>query len=89
MTCLIEKDLGAIHLQAYLNIVQIVLSVVLVVVVLMQTKGSGIGGIFGAETSVFRTRRGVQKTLFQFTVALAILFVVVSLLSVWYAKSIA
>ncbi|TAK27935.1 MAG: preprotein translocase subunit SecG [Chloroflexota bacterium] len=76
-------------MQAYLNIVQIVLSVVLVVVVLMQTKGSGIGGIFGAETSVFRTRRGVQKTLFQFTVALAILFVVVSLLSVWYAKSIA
>jgi len=75
-------------LQAYLNIVQIVLSVVLVVVVLMQTKGSGIGGIFGAETSVFRTRRGVQKTLFQFTVALAAIFVLVSLLSVWYVKSI-
>ena len=75
-------------MQAYLNIVQIVLSVVLVVVVLMQTKGSGIGGIFGAETSVFRTRRGVQKTLFQFTVALAAIFVLVSLLSVWYVKSI-
>ena len=75
-------------MQAYLNIVQIVLSVVLVVVILIQTKGSGIGGIFGAETSVFRTRRGVQKTLFQFTVALAAIFVLVSLLSVWYVKSI-
>lgn len=76
-------------MQAYLNTVQIILSVVLIVVVLLQTKGSGIGGIFGAETSVFRTRRGVQKTLFQITVGLAVIFVLVSLLSVWYAKSIA
>ena len=75
-------------MQAYLNVVQIILVVVFIVVVLLQTKGSGFGGAFGAETSVFRTRRGVQKTLFQFTVALAVIFVAVALLNVWYAKSL-
>ena len=75
-------------MQAYLNVVQIILAVVLIVVVLLQTKGSGFGGAFGAETSVFRTRRGVQKTLFQFTVALAVIFVAVALINVWYAKSL-
>jgi len=75
-------------LQAYVNIVQIILAVVLIVAVLLQTKGSGFGGAFGAETSVFRTRRGVQKTLFQFTIALAVIFVGLALLNVWYARSL-
>ena len=66
----------------YLNIAQIIISVALVVVILMQTKSSGgLGGIFGGDGSVFRTRRGVERTLFNFTIVLSVAFLVVSLLS--------
>ncbi len=66
----------------YLNLAQIIISVALVTVILMQTKSSGgLGGIFGGDGSLFRTRRGVEKTLFNFTVVLAVAFLVVSLLS--------
>ncbi len=69
-------------MSVYLNIAQIIISVALVVVILMQTKSSGgLGGIFGSDGSVFRTRRGVEKTLFNFTIALSVAFLVVSLLS--------
>lgn len=66
----------------YLNLAQIIISVALVTVILMQTKSSGgLGGIFGGDGSLFRTRRGVEKTLFNFTVVLAVAFLIVSLLS--------
>lgn len=66
----------------YLNIAQIIISVALVIVILMQTKSSGgLGGIFGGDGSVFRTRRGVERTLFNFTIVLSVAFLVVSLLS--------
>jgi preprotein translocase subunit SecG len=66
----------------YLNIAQIIISIALVVVILMQTKSSGgLGGIFGGDGSVFRTRRGVERTLFNFTIVLSVAFLVVSLLS--------
>jgi preprotein translocase subunit SecG len=69
-------------LGLYLNIAQIIISVALVVVILMQTKSSGgLGGIFGGDGSVFRTRRGVERTLFNFTIVLSVAFLVVSLLS--------
>ncbi len=68
---------------AYLNIAQIIVSVVLVVVVLLQAKGASLGGMFGSDSSsVFRTRRGVQKTLYQFTILMAVVFVIISLVSV-------
>lgn len=67
----------------YLNIVQIIISVVLTLAVLLQAKGTALGSVFGNDaSSVFRTRRGVQKTLFQFTIILAFFFIVVSLVSV-------
>jgi len=48
---------------------------------MLQVRGGGLGGIFGQPDSVFRTKRGVEKTLFQLTVALVVLFVVVSVLT--------
>ncbi|MHB0868431.1 MAG: preprotein translocase subunit SecG [Chloroflexota bacterium] len=69
-------------MQTYLNLVQILLSIVLILVVLLQTKGSGFGGAFGAETSAYRSRRGVERTLFNFTIVLAVLFVLISIVSV-------
>jgi preprotein translocase subunit SecG len=56
-----------------LFIIQIVLSVVMVVLVLFQTKG-GLGGIFGGEGSVAHRRRGVEKTLFRVTIGVSVVF---------------
>jgi preprotein translocase subunit SecG len=65
----------------FLNWAQIVISVALVLACLMQVRGSGLGGIFGQADTVYRTKRGVEKTLFQFTVIFAVLFIIVSVLS--------
>lgn len=63
-------------------IVQVILAIVLIVVLLMQAKGSSFGGIFGGDSSsVYRTRRGFEKRLFQFTIGLAITFFLVALIS--------
>ncbi len=68
-------------MNPYLSIAQIVLAVALVLAILLQVKGGGLGGIFGQADSVYRTRRGMEKTLFQLTVVLVVLFVVVSIVS--------
>jgi preprotein translocase subunit SecG len=71
-----------VDVKTALLIVQIVLAIVLITVVLMQSKGSSLGGIFGGDaSSVYRTRRGFEKRLFQFTIGLAILFFLVALIS--------
>jgi len=63
-----------------LNFIQIVVSVTLVVVILAQVRGQG-SGLFGAAESSFRTRRGLEKTLFQFTIFLVFTFIVISIIS--------
>ena len=65
----------------YLYIAQIVVSVALTGVALLQVKGGGLGGIFGQADTVYRTKRGVEKTLFQLTIALVVIFVVLSIVS--------
>lgn len=70
-----------------LNIAQILVSVALAVVLLLQAKGSGFGAGLGGSTSMFRTRRGIEKTLFQLTIVLVVLFVVISLISVFAART--
>ena len=69
-------------MQTYLNIAQIIAAIVLTVVILLQVRGGGLGGIFGQPDSTYRSRRGMEKTLFQFTIALVILFIVLSILSI-------
>lgn len=68
-------------MQTYLSVAQIVLSIALILAVLFQVRGGGLGGIFGQPTTVFRTKRGVEKTLFQLTIALVVLFVIVAILT--------
>ena len=67
-------------MQTYLIVAQMVLSVALILVLLFQVRGGGLGGIFGQPDTVYRTKRGVEKTLFQFTIVLAVLFIIISLL---------
>jgi preprotein translocase subunit SecG len=68
-------------MQTYLFIAQIVLSAALILVILIQVRGGGLGGIFGQADSVYRTRRGVEKTLFQLTIVLVVLFIVISIIT--------
>jgi preprotein translocase subunit SecG len=71
----------------YMHVIQIVISIALVAVILVQAKGQGgLGGIFGGEGGgVYRTRRGVEKTLFNVTIGLAVVFFLVSIASVLVA----
>ncbi len=66
-------------MQTSFDIAQIILTVALVLAILMQVRGGGLGGIFGQADTVYRTKRGVEKTLFQFTIILTVLFVTVAL----------
>jgi len=68
--------------QVYLNIVQILISIVLIIVVLLQTRGAGFSATFSSDSSIYRSRRGVEKTLFNFTIGLAVVFVLISIVSV-------
>ena len=67
-----------------MNFLQIVISTILIVVVLLQVKGSGFGAALGGMSggSVFRTKRGLERTLFQATIILVVVFIFVSFLSV-------
>jgi preprotein translocase subunit SecG len=68
-------------MQTYFNVAQIVLSIALILVIMFQVRGGGLGGIFGQPDTVYRTRRGVEKTLFQLTIALVILFIIISIIT--------
>ncbi|MFC2025116.1 preprotein translocase subunit SecG [Chloroflexota bacterium] len=68
-------------MQTFFNVTQIVLSIALVLAILLQVKGGGLGGIFGQADTVFRTRRGVERTLFRLTIVLVILFIIISIVS--------
>lgn len=69
-------------MPTYLITGQILVTIALIVVVLFQSKGGGLGGIFGQSDSVYRTRRGVEKILFYLTIILAVIFVVFAILIV-------
>jgi preprotein translocase subunit SecG len=59
----------------YLNIALIIISVLLILSVILQSKGAGLGGLTGADTgSVYTARRGVERTLFWITIVLSVVF---------------
>jgi preprotein translocase subunit SecG len=67
----------------YLQIVQLIVSICLIVAVLLQVKGGGLGGLFGGgDAGIYKTRRGAEKTLFNLTIGLVVLFFVFSFASV-------
>jgi len=69
-----------VDLTDYLNLAEILISIALIAVILLQVKGEGVGGL--QSGSFVRTRRGLEKTLFQLTIVLIIIFLVVSAVSV-------
>jgi len=68
----------------YLNVIQIIISLTLMVIILIQVKGEGGGGMFGGGVGVARTRRGLERTLFNATIVLAAIFLLISFLSAFF-----
>lgn len=69
-------------MSVYLNIAQIIIAIALVGLMVMQSKGAGLGRMFGGQGSIYKTRRGVEKTMFNLTIILAVVFFVTALLNV-------
>jgi preprotein translocase subunit SecG len=65
--------------NAPLAIGQILVSIALVAAILLQARGTGLSGTFGGDSAVYRSRRGIEKRLWQFTIILLALFVLFSL----------
>jgi len=65
-----------------LSVLQIVTSLVLIVVILLQAQGTGLGGLFGGGGEEYRSKRGIEKILFYLTIILSVVFLGLSLLGV-------
>jgi preprotein translocase subunit SecG len=65
--------------RQYFQIVQIVVSIALIIAILLQARGAGLGSVFGGTGTVFKTRRGVDRLLFRMTIAFTVIFAVVSI----------
>ena len=68
-------------MQTAILVAQIILAIALIASILLQQRGTGLGGAFGGEVTAYRSRRGIERTLFRLTIILAILFVGFSLLN--------
>ena len=68
----------------YINIIQLVAAIVLIIAILLQNQSAGLSGVFGGGGEVFRTKRGLEKKLFILTIILSIIFLGLSLLDVIY-----
>ncbi len=71
-------------MENYINIALIIISVLLIISVIMQSKGAGLGGLTGADTgSVYTARRGVERTLFRLTIVLSAIFFILVIVQVF------
>lgn len=71
----------------FIDIALIIISIALIASVIFQNKGVGLGGLTGADSSqVFTARRGLEKTIFQITIGLAIVFIILTMVSVGFGS---
>ncbi len=70
--------------MALINLAQLIVSIVLVLLILVQVREGG-SGLFGAAQNTLRTRRGMERTLFQFAIVLIAIFLLISIFSVRFA----
>ncbi|MBN1873453.1 MAG: preprotein translocase subunit SecG [Anaerolineae bacterium] len=70
-------------MQVYLNVVQIILSIVLIGLIVFEVRSSGMGGVFGgSQTNLIRKRRGAELLLFRLTIGTTVVFFLVALINV-------
>lgn len=74
-------------MNAFLAIGQVIVSIALIAAILLQSRGTGLSGTFGGDSAVYRSRRGVERRLWQFTIVLLVLFVLFSLASFIFPPS--
>ena len=67
-----------------ISLIQIILGLVLVLVIILQQKGSGLGAAFGGDLSFYRTKRGAEKLLFYSTIVISLLFILSSLIGLLF-----
>ncbi len=72
-------------METIFKIIQIVLAVLLMIVILLQQRGSGLGMAFGGDSGGYRSRRGFEQTLHIATIVIAVLFCIVALFTVFYS----
>lgn len=70
--------------MTWIQILQTIISVLLIIVILMQSRGSGLGSTFGGGGGVYLTKRGMEKKLFIATIVLAVLFFLISLANLYF-----
>lgn len=70
-----------------LQIIHLIITVLLVTCVLLQQRGSGLGDAFGADTSVFTSRRGAEKVLFYLTIIFGISFMALAIIQLYLDKA--
>jgi preprotein translocase subunit SecG len=76
-----------VQLVSYFHIATIITSIALILSVILQNKGVGLGGLTGVDSgSVFTARRGIEKTLFSITIGLSVLFFTLILITIYIAK---
>ncbi|MQF83014.1 preprotein translocase subunit SecG [SAR202 cluster bacterium AD-802-E10_MRT_200m] len=72
-------------MESYLGVALILASTLLITTILLQVRGTG-SGLFGAAQSTYRVRRGVEKLLFQFTIVLTVIFIVIAIVFVQFVE---
>lgn len=71
-------------METFLDIGLIITSIALIISVILQSKGGGLGGLVGGDTGgIFSARRGIEKTLFQATIVLSIIFFILAIVTVY------
>lgn len=68
-----------------LNIIQIVVSILLMLAILVQNRGTGLGAAFGGEGNIYRTKRGAEKILHIATIILVVIFMVTAFLNLTFS----
>ena len=68
-------------LLPYLGIAQILISILLIILILVQTRGTGFAAGYAADSSIYRTRRGVERLVFQLTIAISVVFLLLAIVA--------
>ena len=65
-----------------IDVIQVISAIALIIVVILQNRGSGLGAAFGGEGNIYRTRRSFEKVLFQLTIILAVIFFITAFVNI-------
>lgn len=71
-------------MKSAISLIQIILGTLLILVIIIQQKGSGLGTSFGGDVSFYRTKRGAEKMLFYATIGISVAFILSSLIGLMF-----